>query len=145
MKFSLLILLGGLILGGCATSSVGSRKQERLGSYNSFTPEQRLAVDTGQIKIGMSEDAVYIAWGKPSQILRGESPAGAMLTWLYFGTYFEEYRGWNYYGYNHCYRGRYYAGPYMTSDYVSRSFVRAEVRFEGGLVKEWRSLPEPRY
>jgi hypothetical protein len=145
MKISLLLLLGSLLLTGCTTTSISSRRQERLGSYNTLTAEQRLAVDIGQIKIGMSEDAVYIALGKPSQILRGESTAGSIVTWLYTGTYFEEYRGWGYYGYNHCYRGRFYTAPYMTYDYVPRGYVRVEVTFENGTVKEWRSLPRPGY
>jgi hypothetical protein len=31
-------------------------------------------------------DAVYIAWGKPSQVLQGESSQGSTITWLYTGT-----------------------------------------------------------
>ncbi len=143
MKTSFLILLTSLVLTGCATTSISSRKQERLGSYNVLPAEQRLAVDTGQIKVGMTEDAVYIAWGKPSQIVRGESSAGAIVTWLYTGTYFDEYRDWSYYGHYHSYRGRHYTAPYMTYDYVPRNYIRAEVKFEGGVVKEWRSLPGP--
>ncbi len=143
MKTSLLILFAGLLLTGCATTSISSRKQERLGSYNTLPAEQRLAVDTGQIKVGMSEDAVYIALGKPTQIIRGESSAGPTVTWLYLGTYFEEYRGWSYYGHYHSYRGRYYTAPYMTYDYAPRNYVRTEVRFDAGVVKVWRSLPGP--
>lgn len=145
MRIALLLLVASLGLTGCATTSIGSRKQERLGSYNALNAEQRLAVDLGQIKVGMTEDAVYIAWGKPSQILHGESSAGKSTTWIYTGTYFEEYRGWSVHSYYHGYRGRYYTAPYMTYDYVPRNYVRAEVKFEGGVVKEWRSLPGPRY
>ena len=143
MKTSLLILFAGLLLTGCATTSISSRKQQRLGSYNTLPAEPRLAVDTGQIKVGMSEDAVYIALGKPTQIIRGESSAGPTVTWLYLGTYFEEYRGWSYYGHYHSYRGRSYTAPYMTYDYAPRNYVRTEVRFDAGVVKEWRSLPGP--
>lgn len=145
MKTWFLIILVSLTLTSCATTSISSRKQERLGSYNALPAEQRLAVDTGQIKVGMTEDAVYIAWGKPSQIVRGESSAGPIVTWLYTGTYFDEYRGWSYYGHYHSYRGRYYTAPYMTYDYVPRNYIRAEVKFEGGVVKEWRSVPGPAY
>jgi len=144
MKISLLLLLGVSIVTGCATS-ITSRKEERLSSYNALPAEQRLAVDTGQIKVGMSEDAVYIALGKPSQVVRGESSAGPINTWLYLGTYFDEYRGWGYYGNYHSYRGRSYTAPYMTYDYVPRNYVRTEVRFEQGVVKEWRTLPGPAY
>ena len=143
MKTSYWILLGSLLFTGCSTSSIATRRNERLGTYVALTPDQKLAVDLGQIKIGMTMDSVYIAWGKPSQILHGESSQGSTVTWLYTGTYFEEYRYWtvpNYYG-----RGRYYSPPYMTYDYQPRGYVRAEVKFEGGIVKEWRSLPQPAY
>jgi len=143
MKTLCWILLGSLFITGCATSSITTRKQERLGSYVALNSEQKIAVDLGQIKVGMTPDAVYIAWGNPSQILQGESSQGSTVTWIYTGTYFEEYRYWtvpNYYG-----RGRYYSAPHMVCDYQSRSYVRAEVKFEGGIVKEWRSLPQPGY
>jgi len=143
MKSLTWILLGSLLLAGCATSTIATRKQERIGSYSALTPEQQIAVDLGRIKVGMSMDAVYIAWGKPSQILHGESPQGPVVTWLYLVTYFEEYYYWtvpNYYG---C--GRYYTAPYLIYDYQPRGYVRAEVNFEGGVVKEWRSLARPGY
>lgn len=42
----------------------------------------------------MSEDAVYIAWGKPAQILHQEDQRGASTTWLYEGAWMEETRYW---------------------------------------------------
>ena len=133
-----------LLTAGCATTStVETRKQERYNAYSELSPEQRTAVDAGQIKVGMSMDAVYIAWGSPSQILAGESSQGASVTWIYHGTYFEEHQFWGYpyYGhYGYC-RRYYYPGPYLAYDYSPRTYVRAEVRFVGGIVKEWRSLP----
>ena len=88
-------------------------------------------------------DGVYIAWGPPFQILTGESAGGTTITWLYSGTYLQEYRYWSYRPY---YYGRHsypYAGPYVDHDYASRSYTSAEVIFENGLVKQWRSLPLP--
>jgi hypothetical protein len=143
MKALSWLLLGTLSLTGCATSTIESRKQERLAAYNALSAEHRLAVDIGQIKIGMPMDAVYIAWGKPSQILAGESAQGAAITWLYHRAYLEEYRYWTYHDY--CAGGRHYASPYLAFDYYPRSYVSAEVRFAGELVKEWRSLPQPGY
>src|SRR4051812_48813987 len=97
------IFLLGLLVTGCATSNVNSRKAERQLAYATLTPGQRALVDQGQIQIGMPMDAVYIAWGKPSQIIRGESPTGAATTWIYSGTTWQEQRYWNY---------RYYGGRY---------------------------------
>jgi len=143
MKTWLWLLLGGLFLTGCATSTIETRKQERLGTYTSLPPDQKAAVDSGQIKVGMAPDAVYIAWGSPSQILTGESSKGSMVTWLYHGSYLEEHRYWTHYDYH--YRGRYYAAPHLAYDYYPRGYVSAEVRFENGVVKEWRRLPQPGY
>ncbi len=73
-------LLLALITAGCATSTVDKRKQERYSAYASLPPAARELVDKGQIKIGMPMDAVYIAWGKPSQIIHGQSSDGAAIT-----------------------------------------------------------------
>ena len=127
--------------GGCATSTVEKRKQERSAIYSALPEEQRATVDQGKIKVGMSTDAVYIAWGRPSQILSGESGHGATTTWLYHGTHLVEYRHWAFRSY--CWGGRFYSSPYLDYDYYPRSYVRAQVVFENGVVKEWKSLPVP--
>jgi hypothetical protein len=136
----LLPLVALLVGSGCATSTIEKRKQERYNSYTQLPPEQQSAVDAGQIKVGMNMDAVYIAWGKPAQTLASESSDGPMTTWLYHGTYFEQYRYWSYHSYCYGYHG-YYAAPYFGYDYYPRSYIRAEVLFRDGIVREWRSLP----
>lgn len=141
MKTPLWILLTGLMLAGCATSSIESRRKERIDAYANLPAEQKSAVDQGQIRVGMGMDAVYIAWGKPAQVIQGESAQGMSLTWLYHGTYLEEYRYWTHPGY--YYGPGYYGSPRLAYDYYPRGYVSAEVKFEGGVVKEWRSLPQP--
>ena len=143
MKTSLCLLLASLLLTGCATSTLQTRKQERYAAYSQLPPDQKAAVDSGQITVGMSMDAVYIAWGKPSQVLVAESSKGSTVTWLYQGTYLQEYRYWTYHGY--CYGRGFHSSPYLDFDYYPRSYVSAEVIFENGKVKEWRKLPQPTY
>lgn len=70
MKLYVFVLLALLICTGCATSTIQTRKQERHGIYSALPPEERNLVDQGRINVGMSKDAVYIAWGKPSEILQ---------------------------------------------------------------------------
>lgn len=135
--------LTALVLTGCATSTIESRKQERYAAYAALTPEFRAAVDQGRIKVGLPMDAVFIAWGKPSQALTGESSHGSTVTWLYHGTHLQEYRYWSYRYIR--YGDRCWPEPYLEHDYYPRSYVRAEVVFENGVVKEWRSLPAPGY
>lgn len=142
MKGIGLILLLALLATGCATSTIEKRREERASTYTALTPEQRALVDQGQIKVGMTADAVYIAWGKPSQIATGQTSDGKNITtWVYHGTTWQEYRYWNYHYYPH---GRYaYPTPTLDYDYIPRSYVAAEVVFENGVVKSWKNLTQP--
>ena len=128
---------------GCATSNVATRKQERPAVYAALTPEQCVLVDSGHIEVGLPMDAVYIAWGKPSQIVNGQSSSGAMTTtWIYTGTSWQEQRYWNYRYYPG--RGRYaYPEPYLDYQYVPLSYLAAEVVFENGIVKSWKHVTPP--
>jgi len=140
MRTSLLFFLV-FLLSGCATHKTPEvRKQERAAAYASLSPEFQSLVDQGQIKVGMPMDAVYIAWGKPSQAAQGESTQGPLTTWLYYGTTFEEYRYWG----SRPYASPYYGpSPTLERDYVPRQYVRAEVTFAHGVVSSWRTFPRP--
>ena len=39
---------------------------------------------------------------------------------------------------------RYYSEPYMAQDYYLQPYVRSEIVFQDGIVKEWRTLPSPK-
>ncbi len=78
------ILVGALAVGGCATrSTILSRIRERPEAYSTITPAMRAAVDTGQIMEGMTKDAVFMAWGKPSEVVQVEGPGGPYEMWVY--------------------------------------------------------------
>lgn len=127
----LMLIFAGLLT-GCATgTTIAARKQERAASYAALPAETQALIDRGQIRRGMSEDAVYIAWGKPSQILQQEDQHGAITTWLYHGSYLEETRYWPY-------RAR-----TPSNDYDIRGYISAEVVFQNGAVSNWRTLPKP--
>ena len=139
----LVLVVAATLSTGCSTTNtIEKRRQERAAAYATFAPETKATVDQGQIKVGMTADAVYIAWGKPSQIIAGESAAGSTTTWLYYGTQLQEVRYWAYRP--HYWHDRhYYGAPYLEFDYYPRNYVRAEVTFEKDIVKSWRSLPPP--
>jgi len=127
---------------GCAHyKTVEERKQERYAAYAGLKDEWKAMVDRGEIAVGMPMDAVYIAWGKPSQVLTSETSEGHLITWLYQGVYLREYRYWTYREY--YYPGGVYASPYLAFDYLPQSYVQAEVVFKDGVVKQWRKLPKP--
>ena len=138
------ITLLALFAAGCATSTVEKRKRERPEVYDALAPEMRALVDVSQIKVGMSMDAVYLAWGQPTQISTGQAPDGkAITTWIYSGTAWQEYRYWNYrhYGYGHA--GHAYASPVLDYDYIPYSYTAADVLFQDGVVKSWRNTSPP--
>lgn len=135
VKTSFAILLAGALLTGCATTNtIESRRQERAAAYAALSPELKSFVDAGQIRKGMTEDAVYIAWGKPAQALQHEDQKGAATIWLYEGGWMEETRYWI---------GRRHA--HLEHDYQPRTYIRAEIIFVDGKVASWRTLPQPVY
>ena len=143
MSRILIIFVSGALLMGCATSTIESRKKERAAAYTAFPPEVKNFVDNGQIKAGMSEDAVYIAWGPPAEILHSETGNRTESTWLYHGGWMEETRYWTY---REAGRGRdIYLERYLDRDYQPRTYVSAEIVFVNGCVNRWRTLPRPAY
>ena len=95
--------------------------------------------------MGMSADAVYIAWGPPAEVLESETPEHGRITrWLYLGSWMQESRYW---AYRETSRGGndLYLERYLVSDYQPRDYVRAEITFKDGRVLAWRTLPQPAY
>lgn len=131
-----------LLLAGCATRpTVESRRAERAAAYGELSPEHRQLVDAGQIKVGMNEDAIFIAWGQPAQVLPGEDGDGRLTTWLYHGTTTDEFVGWRYVE---------VAGPNgshltrrLDRDFSVREYISAELVFRDGRLQNWRTLPRP--
>jgi len=118
---------------------------EKPAAYNALSPEEKQLVDEGQIQMGMSADAVYIAWGPPSEILQEETPqAGKVTTWRYYGTWMQETRYWAYRETNRRENGL-ALERYLISDYNPRDYVRAEINLQNGKVVSWRTLPRPAY
>ncbi len=130
VKWVLAVCAIGL-LAGCATPTVESRKKERYAAYAALSPDMREAVDRGTVKVGMPMDAVYIAWGNPDQVTQSGNASGETTTWMYYGGYMAQssYWGWQ--------RLHYV--------YTPVNYVRAEVVFANGSVREWRTFPQPPY
>jgi hypothetical protein len=128
---------------GCATkSTVETRKAERLAVYAELPEDQRELVDEGQIAVGMSEDAVYIAWGKPAQVLYSGDASGTRTTWLYHDTKTDSYVAYDYY-YVPRPRGGTYLARTLRHDYDVREYVSAELVFAEGRLESFRTLPRP--
>lgn len=140
VKLLFLFLSLSLLLIGCATSStLQKRINERPAAYRSLSPEFKALVDQGQIKAGMPANAVYLAWGAPSEILRSGDARGEVTRWLYYGTYMQEFRYWT------GSRGRGFPSAQLDHDYIPRDYVSAEVIFLNDVVKSWTMRPQPTY
>ncbi len=127
--FTSLLLI--VFLAGCATpNTVGSRERERVTAYTTFPPDIKALVNQGEIQAGMTDDAVYIAWGPPAQILQSGNQAGTVTTWLYEGGYLAGTRYWSW-------------GRSPLYDYQPVTYVSAEVIFANGVVQSWHTLPQP--
>ncbi|MHB8519136.1 MAG: hypothetical protein ACYDH9_00130 [Limisphaerales bacterium] len=146
MKQWMLLTLCSLVLAGCATTTVETRKKERQAVYDALPPDLKKCVDNRQVKVGMSDDAVYIAWGQPSEILHSGDQNGEATTWIYYGSYMQETPVWA--GDQGPYGGAPYglgAYPpqYLTYVYNPRDYVKAELVFVNGKLASWHTLPKP--
>jgi hypothetical protein len=137
---AVLLACGGM---GCAAkSTIETRKTERAAAFAGLPVEQQRLVDQGLIQVGMSEDAVYMAWGKPEQALRSGDATGETVTWLYHGTTTDEYVYWRYYEVPRP-GGRGYLTRHMDREIDVREYVSAELVFRNGKLESWRMLPRP--
>lgn len=151
------------VLVGCSTPQ--TRINERPEVYRSLSPTDQALVSQGQIREGMSRDAVYLAWGAPNQRGEGRNRGKAVESWIYFNTTTTGYYGGYGYGYGLGFGG--YAGSYLArgpgGHLHQRSFVYYDpfydpffwrnnsvvsypertVSFENGRVIAYQYLPTP--
>jgi len=132
MRHPALILLAVLLASGCATNSIARRKQERLDAYSNLPASHQVAVEQGRLLEGMTTNAVYIAWGKPSET----SSEGTTIKWLYHEKEYEEQKHTTI-----AVGPRVYGIPEETRTLYSRSVLRKSVTFDQGLVREWTWTP----
>ena len=78
---------GALILTSCSTAQ--TRISEHPDLYQSLSHRDQALVGEGQVRIGMSRMAVWLAWGSPDRKIIGNMGAGRRETWvyLYYATY----------------------------------------------------------
>jgi hypothetical protein len=157
---------GALVLSGCST--VGSRIDANRPAFDQLPPQERALVSQGKISGGMSQEAVYIAWGQPQQKATGMVRGTPTETWVYtlstaaygpygyggFGAY--GYGGWGYAGrigfYGHHGGRRFYGAfidPYWDPFYYpfpgTVSYPVKTVSFQRGRVVAFQYLSPGAY
>ena len=125
------IIAGALILSGCGTT--GYRISQHPEMYQSLAPTDQALVSQGQIRTGMTMDAVWLAWGAPEQKIPGNMRGHPTETWVYLR-----------YNTPPSYGGPYYYGPFDWS-YIPPKFPYPSkgVTFSNGRVVFFRHLPSP--
>src|SRR5260370_8239350 len=99
-----------IILTSCSTTE--SRISDHPEIFNSLSPRDQALVRQGQIRTGMSQNAVWLAWGSPEQKTVGVMRGHQTETWIYV-PYVTPYG----YGYGYGYPGAYssgYPGPFSS-------------------------------
>ena len=102
------VIAVALIFGGCGTT--GARVSQHPEIYQSLTPTDQALVSQGQIRTGMTMDAVWLAWGTPEQKIPGNVRGRTTETWVYLR-----------YNTPPSYGGPYYYGPFDWS-YIPPKF-----------------------
>ena len=125
------IAAGTLIFTGCATTE--ARISQHPEMYQRLSSRDQSLVSQGQIRPGMTMDAVWLAWGTPDQKIPANVGDGHGETWVYVR-----------YETPPSYGGPYYYGPFDWS-YIPPKFVYPSrgVTFSNDKVVFFRYLPSP--
>jgi hypothetical protein len=113
MKMILAAISATILLVSCVPSTPQARIQQSPQMFHRLSAKDRALVEQGQIARGMSPDAVYIAWGGPSNTFMGSYKGRESERWDYTGArpvYSSNFYGGYGYGYGRGYGG--YRGRY---------------------------------
>jgi hypothetical protein len=123
---------GALILGGCATPQ--TRISQHPEIYRRLSARDQALVTQGQIRGGMTMDAVWLAWGTPDEQIPDHMGDRLSETWLYLGYQTPPSYGTPYY----------YYGPFDWS-YIPPKFPYASkgATFSNGRVVFFQYMPPP--
>jgi hypothetical protein len=87
------VAAGAMFLTGCSTTE--TRISDHPEIYQSLSPRDQDLASHGQIRVGMPESAVWLAWGSPEQKAAGAMRGRSTETWIYTQT---STYGYPYYG-----------------------------------------------
>jgi len=132
--------IAALPIAGCQSSGVAQRKAQSIEEYQSLNAATRRLVDKGKIQNGMDTNAVFIAWGQPTDVFAVDIPdGGTRLIWNY------ETR-WAYEGKRLVPRGNdLYGRPIYGIERWRQpiNYVAKSVTFASGKVIEWKKYDPP--
>ncbi|MDF1657385.1 MAG: hypothetical protein P1U58_07220 [Verrucomicrobiales bacterium] len=81
------LLAVALFLSSCATQSgVEKRIEKNPQLYSKLSGSDRELVRRGEVKERMSQEAVFLAWGRPDQVMSGGRNGQSTEKWAYFSS-----------------------------------------------------------
>ena len=144
--FSVFLLAFCLWLSSCAPKTPLTRIDSNPAMFAALSDRHQQLVRQGQLDRGMSGDAVFLAWGKPSRTFEGSEQGIPTARWDYaalqpvYTTSFGA--GYAYGGYGRYGRYGRYGYPYYSVapriDYIP--YRSATVWFKRGKVDSWERL-----
>lgn len=81
------LVFPGLILAGCETLSYSEKRiRKNPAMYERLSERDQQLVLQGEVKEGMSRDAVFLSWGRPGMVQSGSREGTGKEIWTYFGS-----------------------------------------------------------
>jgi hypothetical protein len=90
------VALSALITTSCETTENRISKNPEI--YQRLSANDQAVVSRGQIRPGMSQNAVWLAWGSPERKITGNMRGHATETWIYITYETAPYPYWGPYG-----------------------------------------------
>ena len=137
--FACAVLTSALLFSSCA-STVQSRIEKNPKEFDSLTTKHQELVRQGRIDRGMPKSGVFLAWGRPDNVTRGNRDGKEFEAWRYNGyqPIYTHSIGFAYgggYGRYGCYPGYGYG-----TDVYYRPYTAARVDFHNNRVRGWESI-----
>jgi len=127
------------VVAGCQSSGVARRRAQRIDAYSTFGAETRNLVNKGRIQNGMDTNAVFIAWGRPTDAFIVNVPGdGQRLIWNYEEKWFYERK-------RQVLRGSSYGRPIYGIERwrLPITYAARSATFAGGKVIQWKKYDPP--
>ena len=129
-----------IVLTSCSTPQ--TRISENPDLYQSLSHRDQALVTQGQIRIGMSKTAVWLAWGTTDRKIIGNMGSGPTETWIY--TYYASYPYYPYYAPWDIYFGAPLYDPFCYSWFPqSIAYPGKVVTFANGRVASFQYVKSP--
>jgi len=153
LALTLIVAFSALFLSGCAT--IDYRISQHPEIFQNLSPSDQALVRQGRIREGMTQDAVWLAWGSPEQKGFGRMKGHPTETWIYRAYYNDYYGpypyGYGYYGAVGVIRHHHrvvtvydpFYDPFFYPRFAPVSYPYKTVTFENGRVVGYQGLTPP--